>query len=216
MAALFRYVWLKTLRERLILPALLTPVVVVNAPVVGLLFRSVVTGKDAHPFRFPTESPAASLSFLVGFAAFAAAFSGGIAAFWILREEIANRSIAAMILATRPIGMSAVSILYGVAVAVISFAMTLAMVCLLTLSIPEQLGWAFASLVGAAVVVSAIGAACVAISPDAGMVLPMFILALPLFIGIFDRHQNVTAFAVFVAVGLAVVAATIMERRCGG
>jgi hypothetical protein len=216
MRPLLLYVLLKAIRQRLAGPMILAPVLLVGAPLAGLIVRNLIRGKALYPFVLDGVPHARSMIVFANVAAAAAALCAGTAAFWIFRQEILDRSVASFIMATRPLRISLTALLYGVAAGVASFVLTLAVMGLLTWSVPPRLGLVFAAFAGAAVFAAAVAVLLAAVSPDPGMLLPLLILTLPMTTFLLMASVNAAVIAAVAIAVLPLIAGRVLERRCAG
>ena len=216
MSAFVRYALLKSRRDDFLLPIVLGPVVLLGAPMIGLMVRTLILRHHAFPVEIPGSTGAHSLM-LPYFAAVLASGAAGAASFWLFRDEIAHQSLAAFLMAVHPGRIVGAAILYGTVCAAASFAATYAV---LTVMFERGLPFLIPLLctVAGSVVAGAIGIAIVTRYSDPGLTLPVVIVSI-LAAGILVSTRDSTAtLAVMTAIAAlsAVSASLLMERRCAG
>jgi hypothetical protein len=214
---LFRYVLLKTFRQRFLTPMITTPALLTGAPVAGLMVRDLILGRPMRPFALPGGVPTeVSVGVFAYTATLFAALAAGIAAFWIFRDEIIDRSVAAFILATRPFRISLTALVCGMAAGALAFVFALSVLALLTWSVPPKLEVIAAVFVGSAAFAAALAVFLAAFSPEPGMLFPMMVLTGPVSILLFARSVPAAAFVAAVVIFLPLIAGIVLERRCAG
>lgn len=216
MSAFVRYALLKSRRDDFLLPIVLGPVVLLGAPMIGLMIRTLVLHRRAFPVEIPGSTGAHTLM-LPYFAAVFAAAAAAAASFWLFRDEIAHQSLTAFLLATHPGKIVGAAVLYGTACAAASFVATyaaLTVMCDRSLPFLLPLIWT----VAASVVAGSIGIAIAARYADPGVTLPVVIIGgVVAGILVAGRHSATTlVMMLIVAATAAISASLLMERRCAG
>ena len=216
MSAFVRYALLKSRRDDFLLPIVLGPVVLLVAPMIGLMVRTLILHHRAFPVEIPGSTGTHSLM-LPYFAAVLASGGAGAASFWLFRDDIAHQSLAPFLLATHPGRIVGVAVLYGTVCAVASFVATYAA---LTLMFDRRLPFLIPLIctVAGSVVAGSIGIAIVTRYPDPGLTLPVVIISIvAATILVAGRHSATTLVVmIVVSAASAISASLLMERRCAG
>jgi len=122
-------------------------------------------------------------SALIEVGALSAVIAGGGGTFRVFRKELADRSVASLVLASRPSMIVLAAMIYGVASGVIALVLALLTAGAVTFSsafpLPMFLYGCFAIIVATAAAI----AAC-SISPDPAVLVPSLIIMLPLSVSI--------------------------------
>lgn len=214
MRALFRYVFLKSTRERFLAPIVCAPAMLIGICILVMMIPLLAAHRTAYPFTLSGLSPDEAMRGLAMGASMLSAIAGGVAAFWIFRQDVADRSIAALVLATRPLLICLTAILYGTAAGTAAFLAAVPVIAFFTAAIPPHMGGLMAVTVGSTIVAAAAALVLESISPDYGMLLPMALIAIVTVAGTFDRHIIATTFAAAAALILPLIASALLERRC--
>jgi hypothetical protein len=214
MKALLRYMIVKSARERFLAWILFAPAVLVFAPVGGLLVRSLLIGQRVYPFSFEDTSHDATMVVFIRLAIMVAVIDGGIAAFWILRKEIADRSIASFVLAAKPLTIWIVAILYGTAAGLLASLIALPVLSLITFSSLPGIIPLIASAALATLTAATFAALFASISSDLAMLVPLLFTTLFFSILIFQHSLPFMIGAAVAVLTLPIVASFFLERRC--
>jgi hypothetical protein len=210
--ALCVYVGLKTVRSRFAAAILLTPVVMSVAPLLGLIAEAHLRHRAIYPFALKGLSSATTLSGLAYIVAVLAALAGGGAAFWIFRSEIADRSVGSLVLATKPLSICVVAMIYGIVAGLSSYAIAMPVCSALTGALAPAAGPALALTVLLTVASSSLGVILATLSPDPAMLLPLVFATI--FLALLFADPRDTAAIAAVSFVLPVAAARLLERRC--
>lgn len=213
MRALLRYVLLKSIRERFIAPLLLFPVLTLGAPMVGLSIRAALFGRTDYPIFLARTSPIENLVFLLTVVFFVVAIAAGVAAFWIFRKEIGDRSIASLVMATHPASIPLAAVFYGTVIGSTAFVIALPLVFLMLGTLPIGLGLTMFVAIVSSLLAASAASLLASLSADPGMLLPLLLLA-PFVkeIAELDARWIVTSLVLIILCPL--IAARMLERRC--
>jgi hypothetical protein len=214
MKALLRYVMIKSVREKHLLALLIGPALLILAPVGGFMLRALVTGNPIYPFVFDANlSAEKSRAVLADVAVVISAFGTGAATFWIFRKEIADRSVASLVLASRPLLLVVTAIAYGVTIGFAACLVALGTISITTLSMPQTLLRVLFPAFIAIVIASVVGVAAASIQPEPGMFFVMGIVVVICTMFTLRTPGAWIAAAVSTIV-LPVIASFLLERRC--
>lgn len=215
MNALLRYAIVKSSREHLLFGLLLTPAVMIAAPMLGIGVLHALRGEPVYPFRGGNESPESTAAVLGAGAVLLSAIVSAVGAFSIFRSEVANRTAGLFFLARNPRAVSAASTIYGLLASVVSYLAARSVIVLLTGSQPPAERPELLIAVIAAMAGSALGSALVAISPETGVLVPGYVGAI-FVAGRLLESPGRAAFALVLATAFVVMALTpiLLRRRC--
>ena len=209
MKALLRYAIVKGIREKHLIAVVFGPAILIGTVGIGFIVRSLVTG---HAFGDTTIVEKLG-SALIEVGALSAVIAGGGGTFRVFRKELADRSVASLVLASRPSMIVLAAMIYGVTSGVIALVLALLTAGAVTFSsafpLPMFLYGCFAIIVATAAAI----AAC-SISPDPAVLVPSLIIMLPLSVSIeMQKMPALIAGAVILFV-LPPIASFLVERRC--
>ncbi|HXG58530.1 MAG TPA: hypothetical protein VNL91_05880 [Thermoanaerobaculia bacterium] len=148
-------------------------------------------------------------------AAVSSAMMAGLAGFWTLRLEIADRSIGSFVLAARSVLMAAAITVYAACVGFSSF---LFAIPITGIRVPPEVG-SFGNLMLLAacssVVAGAFGLAMATISPEPPMVVPTWIGVIAIIIATFELIEPVAFVGSIILLALLLtMTSLLLERRC--
>ena len=219
MRSLLRYAFLKSARDKSLWAFLAVPTVFIGAPIIGIAVEAASRGQRAHPASLSqTSLDQSEIAYALAVAVITCA-NVGAAAFWAFRSDLANRSLAFMLLALpRTIAAPAAAALFAWLVGAASFVPAM-------LTVTAAVGQLSSTWISAALVFAIAGTAAAGIgvamaprSPTAGTVMLVAFLGLGAGIAVANSLQGsalmTTATAVASAALLAAVAAHGMETRC--
>ena len=209
MRALARYVRLKTAREGFMRSLIFVPLALVSAPIAVLLVSALVMKNVGSPIFLARTASGA----LIGIAAASTSLCAAMAAFWIFRQEIEDHSIAAFVLATRPLFLSITASAYGTLTGIVSFIILLPLLWIAIGTFPSGLIATLLLVIVSAMLASTCAAALASKSADYGMLLPI-LFTVPVTVFIIRLHIPTIIAACIASALLPLVAATLLERRC--
>ena len=206
--ALLRYLLLKSLRDSSLVAFVITPALVPAAALIGV----TVDRHFTYPFYMNPHYRAVDNAVLASTISMAMAVAfAGIAAFWVLRSEIASRSVNAFVFGLPPSRIALTLVLFGAGIGLAGWLGGLAVSCVLTGAVPPNLLLLALKSVVAFVAGSAVGAFAVAVSPQPAMIVSTYAAA-ALFITGGGGQQM--ALAIVISIVFAALAAVLLERRC--
>ena len=218
MIAILHYLSLKTFRDRSAVTLLLFPAVALGAPLLVVAAFELIRGRGVYPLTFDSRIPPKAMAeMLMTSGSMGSVFVAGLAAFWFLRSEVANRSIGSLVLATRPFLVALSSALYGATVGFMAFLLVICNTKILIGQIVPD--WRAMMLVtaGCSLVAGALGFVALTISSDTSMLVP--VMASTMFLMGSGREvgapaPQVVAWSIAAFPILLLFASALLERRC--
>lgn len=213
--ALLHYLALKTTRDRSVVALLLFPVIAGSAPLLGVAAYQLVRGRPVYPMTFDPRVPPAETAFvLMTTGAMASVFMAGIAAFWFLRVEVADRSIGSLVLAARTHLVSLSVTLYGAAVGFAAFVLAAGGTKILTGQLSRDWKATMLTVACCSVVAAAMGFLALTISSETSMLVPLMGAIIVMGVQVGRARPELFLFSALAAPVLLVIASTLLERRC--
>ena len=212
MKALLRYLSLKSWRDSSLVAFVLVPALAPPSAIIGA----------THALRYPMYmdarwSPIANASNACEIGSLMCAFFAIIPAFWVLRPEIASRSVAALALAARPRTIVASMIAYAVVIEMSAFVIAVVAITALTSVAPAGIALVAAKTALSTVAAASFGALAVTISPEPAMIIGGCFGYMILIVPFVMKSKSVPVqFAAGIAIALAstALAMFLLERRC--
>lgn len=205
MKALLRYAIVKGLREKDLFAVLFGPMMLAGSVAGGFMVHAFVTGDRLNMDNLTTNA------FEIG--TLTSVLAGGFAAFRAFRKELADRSVASLVLASRPSVIVLTAIAYGVASGIIALTLAFLTISAVTFafSFPATLFLlgCFAILVASAAAITGCS-----ISPDPGILVPELIVVFPLSVAIGMQKTPALAAGAVMVLALPLIASALVERRC--
>jgi hypothetical protein len=216
MRALFRYVFLKSSRDRSLLSFTIAPGVMIAAPMLGIAVVDMFRGRGRYPLtldvRTTVESTALGMTIT---AAVMAIIMAGIAGFWLFRVEISNHSIGTVVIAIRARVITLVAALHAAIIGITAFLLGLMVVMLMTAHIPAQTPRLLLAVICATTATGAAGILVATISAESAMILPLLAASVMIAAWSVQMKPADAVFSALIASFLFVVTAgALMERRC--
>ncbi len=214
MIAILRYAFLKNLRDGSLAAFVLGPIIMLAAPLLGMVAFNKGGLADALSMD-PRSSAARSAMVLAPVAMFIAAGFAALAGFWGFRSEVASRSMGSFVLAARPATIQTALTLFGAAAAFVAYLGMSASLFALTNALPPD-PWRLAfdaaimCLCGAS-----IGALVVTVSSEPWAMVPVYVCGILLVPWLIKTRGAVPE---LIALGLSIIFVTastfLLERRC--
>ena len=216
MIALFRYAYFKSVRDHLLAALLLTPPMMVFAPLFGLGLLAAITRHGGFPFVLgPQNAPGTTATLLSSAAVTIATLVAGVGAFMIFRTEVATRAIGLFLLAGRTRAVAATAAIYGAAAGIVSYLLALMVIGALTLERPLSLGHHLAVAVVASCAAAAAGVLMVSLSAEVTMLVPLYAVGAAVAVGLLQvRTLLPYVIALAAAVVVAAITPLVMRRAC--
>lgn len=180
MIALLRYFTLKSVRDRSLITFIAFVVLVPTGTVLfPSLIGSVVPFRHAPPLRYPFSmsiemSPAETANTAGEISTIGAMLLATLPAFWILRLEIASRSVGSLICAARPMTIIGAVVAFASGIAVVGWIVAMIIIVALTASLPAHIARFAGELLVFTVAQAAVGALSVTISLQPAMVVAAY------------------------------------------
>ena len=214
MMALLRYIVLKSLRERLLMPLLLMPAILHLAAMLALMTRASWKSEQVYPFTLMGYSQQSVVAVLTLVATISGAVCAAVAAFLAFQTEVKNRSIGLFLLAVRPIRIDASAAVFGTMIGLGSMLPAMALSMAATAAVPEDLFlrapftfvFAFLAACGAVLLLS--------FSPDFGSLIGLPVLIVPIAIAFRFGSTMILATSIAIGVLAVLIASHGLQRRC--
>ncbi len=212
MIALLHYAVLKTRRDGSLFLFLFAPAMVIAA----LLGTSIAELRFEYPFalsRHMTQMQNAKL--LTSIVGAGALMFGIISAFWTYRAEIATRSIASFVVASRPVTVIAALIVWGTLTVIAAWICGVAVVVLLTAAAPPHLPILFGGLVAVGMALISVAALIVTVAPKPENLIWSY-LAMVIFVRWIEKLPDLPEIALAAALFAICTSLSIffLRRRC--
>ena len=210
MSAILRYLFVKSWRDRSLIAFSVFTAGSILIPRVAIALVEAFRGRHIVEEGWVRD--------LVPVSAAASMIMATMAAFWVLRQEIGDRSIASIVLAARASVIAVAVTIYATLVGLASLLFALPIV---GIHMPRELG-SFGGFLGIAVctfvIAGSLGLAMATISPEPPMLVPAFALAALLVGTAFNvgKASTVAVGGVLVTAILLTISSRMMERRCAG
>jgi hypothetical protein len=217
MMALLRYAFLKSAREKFLVALLISPAVMLLAPLLGVAALALLQGHGTWPLSIdPRWPPFATSRLMASVGVMLSAISAGAGGFWIFRRERANHSLGSFALAIQTRAIALAATIYGSFAGIVSFLLVVACATALTSCVPPNVWITFAMSIASSLFASALGTALVALSSEASMLMPLYAgsVLVSLLLLNAKNHLFFVAMAAAGAVLLTAGASILMRRRC--
>jgi hypothetical protein len=214
--ALLRYAVIKGMREHFIPTLLFAPSIMFVTPLFALCAWNMVRGRAFWP---PTLAPNltadASGAILAIPGLLFSIVIAAMAAFWVLRTEITGRTVGFFFLAHSPMSITLSVTLFGVVMALLSYAVTIALLSIVT-------GYAAAGVVSfllpatvGFILGASLGTLLVGVSPESSTLVPGLVVSGLAGIWMLEtKSPMLMSAALAVAVVAILITPLVWRRRC--
>jgi len=209
--AILRYMTIKSMRDRSFFGFILLPWML---PPLALIGGSISHKHIQFPLTLdPNLSAAGNATLLTGLTGGMIFVLASVVSFWMLRPEVAARSLGSFIFAVRPVTIIASLTVFATLLGIAGWIGGVAMVTVLTGSVAQHLALETLRTIALTVAMSTAGALMVMISSQPAMVIGAYAFAIAFMP--MEKHPTTQLFAAAaVTLVCAVIATILLERRC--